>query len=195
MAARPGGQLAAGDRAQDAAGADEAEQALRLARVEQVAGVGPELAHQQDADDRDPQVEGHRHPLRPGPEQPPEDDHARPHRQAGGGDQTALGPAVDHPGVEEQQRVGAQRHQQVDDRQPLGPQGVDEDRLAQGLGGVLEGEQQEVHREQQPADAGLARAQVDGEVGDPGVVGFLGLASELPGARIRHGGRRELKLK
>ena len=67
------GQPRPGHAAEHHAAADEPEQALGLARIVDAVGERPELADEQDAEQRAPDVEGDRDPGRAGPEQEPED--------------------------------------------------------------------------------------------------------------------------
>ncbi len=74
-----GGQPGPHDAAEHRPGADEAEQPLRLAGVEDVVGQGPELADEQDAHDQPEEVERDRDPplAAAAEEEPEEDEQAR----------------------------------------------------------------------------------------------------------------------
>ncbi len=161
--ARPAGDLAAGDAAEQAAGAEEGEQAAGLPGVEQLRGEGPDLAQVEGDDDGDPEVEDERHPAGLEPVEPPEDEQPAGRRAAGEDGQPRRRQAVGEAAVEPDHRQGQQRHRQVDQRQPLGAEGVDKGRLAHRLGGVLEAETEEEGAEQRQHARRLPRVQLDAE--------------------------------
>ena len=132
-----GGQERARHAAEHHASADEPKQPLRLSRIVDAVGQRPELADQQDAEERAPDIERDRHPVAGAPEERPEHDHHRRHAGLCDRQRPAAGQDADQPRVAEHQHADEQARAEDDPRHVHGAQAGDQLRAGQRLNDVV----------------------------------------------------------
>ncbi len=153
----------AGETAQAGARADEPEDPLRLARVVDVVGQRPELTDEQNADDRAVQVKGHGDHAAGGvlAEQPPE----RAHRHHDARERDRNHPAArrqrDGPGVALHDEADDDARPELDPRQVLGAQLLDEQAAGDRLDHVVPGHRQERVEEHQQNGGAFTIPELD----------------------------------
>ena len=155
-------QKAPEDRAEESARPDEREQPAGLPGVEDLIGIGPELRNRDGKCHSEPHVVDDRHPA-PAEGEQPEENHQRRDVQQGAADNQRLeADPVRQPRVQNQHRKRDHGHDEVDPRQVLGAEKIDEGRLAHALGGEVDGREKQELGEEEPGDHGLAAVDAEG---------------------------------
>ncbi len=155
------GQAGAGGAAEAGAAADEAEDALGLARIVDVVGQRPELADQQDRQDLHHHEEGHRHPVGADErEQEPEQQQQRRDAHLGDRDHPAPGHHRDGLDVALHDEADGHADAERDPRQVVGAQLGNVFGPGDRLDDVVARHRQERVQEHQQRGGGLAVAEL-----------------------------------
>jgi hypothetical protein len=150
-------QAGAHGAAEAGAAANQAEQALRLARVVDIVGDRPELADREQAEDKAENVESDRYPfaLDLGEQNP---EHEQQRHESGLGDRDRPAPRHQRhqPGISLHQHADQHAGAELHPRQVVGAQTVDELRSRDRLDDVVAGHRQERIREHEEGSRRLA---------------------------------------
>ena len=157
---RPACDLPTGDPTDESARQNEREESARLSGMEHLVRPAPELAEDEQGDDRDPDVEDEADPGGWQAEEPPEQHQTSDHREGDARHQAVERDARAEAAVGAQDGVGDQGHDQIDEGQSVVAEAVDERGLADALGRHLEGAEEEGVAEQRSGEPSLLLADL-----------------------------------